>query len=325
MPILLEFIRTTLILVPLVPCAATSAKSLTTFLTVIGWSGATVTLLGFLGASTKNGRFEWLELGGSIGDPNDFAANLTFLLPAVAFAFMRRGQGIISRCLGLAILGAATILLFRTGSRGCMVTLGVLILSILVVGSVKTRVLLIIGLPLFLGVGIMLAPQSAISRLTYGENTDAEASQEARKQLLFESLRVTGQHPLFGVGPGRFEEYQAGLAAQVNQKGMWHETHNSYTQLSSECGVPAFLAYLCALVGTLREFRRGRKSQDPDIKDVSYTLSFMMISLCTSLFFLAQGYGPAFPFLGGLAIALHFVESKNLRKASVRNETRWPT
>src|SRR5208282_4132573 len=69
------------------------------------------------------------------------------------------------------------------------------------------------------------------------ESQSASASQVQRKALLIKSLVVTAQHPLFGVGAGNFQVVS----------GMWHETHNSYTQMSSEAGLPALILYLMIL------------------------------------------------------------------------------
>src|SRR5207302_4169399 len=66
---------------------------------------------------------------------------------------------------------------------------------------------------------------------------DVTGSAEARKQLLIRSLELTAQHPLFGVGPGQFNELSKA----------WHESHNSYTQLSSEAGIPALLIFLALM------------------------------------------------------------------------------
>ena len=62
----------------------------------------------------------------------------------------------------------------------------------------------------------------------------AYASTQDRQQLLWRSIEVTKEHPLFGVGPGNF--------AQLS--GNWHVAHNSFTQMSSEGGIPA-LIFIC--------------------------------------------------------------------------------
>ena len=72
---------------------------------------------------------------------------------------------------------------------------------------------------------------------TFDEKDDAASaygSAQQRQQLFWRSVDVTKEHPLFGVGPGNFQ----------NVSGNWHETHNSFTQLTSEEGVPALILYV---------------------------------------------------------------------------------
>jgi O-antigen ligase len=77
---------------------------------------------------------------------------------------------------------------------------------------------------------------------TFNQQEDTAASYgsaEARQQLFWRSLEITKQHPLFGVGPGNFQE----------QSGSWHVTHNAFTEMSSEGGLPAFILYVLILWG----------------------------------------------------------------------------
>jgi O-antigen ligase len=134
--------------------------------------------------------------------------------------------------------------------------------------------------------------------------SEAAESQMQRTALLMESLKFTMQHPLLGVGPGTFEEYQADEASKLGERGMWHETHNSYTQVSSECGIPAIVFYLAAIAMTFGVFRRGRKSANADIRSVSTLLALMLVSFCTCMFFLSQAYGFGFPVMGGIAVSI---------------------
>ena len=45
-------------------------------------------------------------------------------------------------------------------------------------------------------------------------------------------------------------------------KGSWHETHNMYTQISSENGIPAALMYIAILALALRQQSEHRKSRN---------------------------------------------------------------
>jgi O-antigen ligase len=97
---------------------------------------------------------------------------------------------------------------------------------------------------------------------------------------------------------------------------MWHETHNSYTQVSSECGIPALLFYLAAIGMTFGVFRRGMKSSDPMTRGVSQILALMLVSFSVCMFFLSQAYGFGFPVLGGFAISL----DRLLKREAIQRE-----
>ncbi|MCL4523561.1 MAG: O-antigen ligase family protein, partial [Acidobacteria bacterium] len=78
----------------------------------------------------------------------------------------------------------------------------------------------------------------------------AIGSQEARWRLFVNSLRVTAMHPLLGVGPGNFGDVNAQLTAGPDSRASWQQTHNAYTQVSSECGIPAGIAFLALVIIT---------------------------------------------------------------------------
>jgi O-antigen ligase len=73
-------------------------------------------------------------------------------------------------------------------------------------------------------------------KATFNAQVDTEGaygSAQSRQQLFWRSIEVTMEHPLFGVGPGNFEQVS----------GQWHTTHNSLTLMSSEGGIPALILY----------------------------------------------------------------------------------
>jgi len=39
-------------------------------------------------------------------------------------------------------------------------------------------------------------------------------------------------------------------AKAAGEHGNWHETHNTYTEISGECGIPALIFALVGLFGT---------------------------------------------------------------------------
>ena len=52
------------------------------------------------------------------------------------------------------------------------------------------------------------------------------------------SIELTIKNPIVGVGPGMFAVAEAEDAQEQNIEEVWHETHNAYTQVSSEIGIP---------------------------------------------------------------------------------------
>ncbi len=66
--------------------------------------------------------------------------------------------------------------------------------------------------------------------------------------LLRQSIQMTFEHPIFGVGPGVFaaaswdERKRAGIGA-----GNAQVTHNTYTQISSETGIPGFFFFIATV------------------------------------------------------------------------------
>jgi O-antigen ligase len=81
------------------------------------------------------------------------------------------------------------------------------------------------------------------------DTASAYGSSQQRQQLFWRSIDITEEHPLFGVGPGNF--------AQLS--GSWHETHNTFTQLSSEGGLPTLILYVLILWHGFTNVRKTKR------------------------------------------------------------------
>jgi len=141
-------------------------------------------------------------------------------------------------------------------------------------------------------------------------NSSAVGSQMQRQQLLKTSIYLAFTNPLFGVGPGQFAVKVAGDNEKGGKNSAWVGTHNSYTQVASEAGLPAFIFYLAAIVTGMRMSYRvykrtkGRAGMET-IAGISFCmfLSFFAYSIAT--FFFHEAYGPQLPLLAGVSIALY--------------------
>jgi O-antigen ligase len=146
----------------------------------------------------------------------------------------------------------------RTGSRmGLLILLAGLLLYC-IFASVKQRLIVITSGIIFLVAALFFLPQDIRERFTtYFEarSTQSEEAAESakfRKQLLIRSLEMTAEHPILGVGPGQFMVTEAKESQEEGQQPLWHYTHNSFTELSSETGITGFVLFAIALWGAYK-------------------------------------------------------------------------
>jgi O-antigen ligase len=139
----------------------------------------------------------------------------------------------------------------------------------------------------------------------------ALSSSENRLLMLELSLKYTLNNPLFGVGPGQFREYADYQARKGGGVPLWRSkaTHNSYTQVSSEAGLPAFLFYLGALVSCVRMnakiYRHTRLfAERAHIAAMAWSLNLALLAYSVSTLFSSVAYHMYLPILAGLTVGL---------------------
>jgi O-antigen ligase len=253
-----------------------------------------------------------LEMG-TIGNANDFTAHLLFMLPFVIFVLIA-GRGLIRRILCLGVLGYGIYYCAATGSRGGFVAFGAAFLFVLIRarGRVRIGALAASGVMALLVLAVL--PQSLQQRyatLFTSDTDDIEAieSTQARTHLLQASVRFTMQHPVFGVGPGEFSDYEASVAKSEGRRGAWQVTHNAYTQVSSETGIPGLLFFLTAIVMTFRTFGRVYRAtrSRPQLRSMAmacFCCQLSMVGFCTAIIFLSLAYTMYLPSMSALALAI---------------------
>jgi putative inorganic carbon (hco3(-)) transporter len=199
------------------------------------------------------GRLDGM-LGGNYSDPNDLALAFVISFP-MCLALLLLTRSWLLKATWMSALVVLTYAIFLTGSRGGF-------LSFLVTGAVCLWAFAIRGRrPYLLALAVLSAVIGGSSsggiligrlRGTFDVKQNMAAANEsaqARQQLFWRSVEVTKEHPLFGVGPGNFEQIS----------GSWHVAHNSYTQISSEGGIPALILYLLVLWGGFKYVRQTRR------------------------------------------------------------------
>jgi O-antigen ligase len=253
-----------------------------------------------------------LELG-TIGNANDFTAHLFFVLPFVIFVMLISDRGWIRRILCLTVLGYGIYYCAATGSRGGLIAFVAATVFILIKAPGRVRIGALAATAAISLLVLAVLPQTLLHRYATlftsdSEDTEAIESTQARTHLLQSSIKFTIQHPIFGVGPGEFSDYEASVARSEGRKGAWQVTHNAYTQVSSEAGVPALLFFLAAIVMSFRTFGRIYRAarHRPQLRSMAmacFCCQLSLVGFCTATIFLSLAYTMYLPTMSGLALA----------------------
>jgi len=336
--VVFSYMRTECIVLFLIAGLVMTLGEVWRLMATISAAAAVVVVIGRLLSKSMDPLQGRLELvGGSMADPNDFAALSSLLLPFLILVIVTSNRNLLLRILAFGAALSSLYLILGTGSRGSFIGLIVASMYALWRLPIKYKVLAGTLLPLMaIGLAIALPPQvrerftTILGRHNVQESeTAAEASSEARMYLLKTSLKFTIQHPLFGVGPGQFTEVEGLTARENGQRGSWHETHNTYTQVSSEDGIPALIFFMAALITTYRMLNRVyRKSrampqteQNRRIAVTAFCAMLSLVAFCSSIFFLSLAYRFYLPALTGIAIALTRAAEHEWSVAAAGNRT----
>jgi O-antigen ligase len=284
---------------------------------VLAISGAINAFYSLYNSRGGGARLE-LALGGTIGNSNDFAAHLLYLAPFCLFFALSPKTNAVLRLFFFASFAISLQQAVNTASRGCVIALGLSFLMFLYFAPGGQRAMALamgaVGVTLLLSFG----SSAVLSRLTdfssgkeQGAMTEAAGSRNAREYLFRKSVEYTLQKPFFGVGPGQFSSYEGGTVSKEGLRGLWQVTHNTYTQVSSECGIPAMLCYLWAIGSAFSAFRnihgRARKNKDPEFTSAALCCMLSLFAFALSVVFLSLAYRAYFPMLTALAIAVTYV------------------
>jgi O-antigen ligase len=267
--------------------------------------------------------------GGTLGDPNEFALLLVVGLPFWWFK-AKRATGfrkIFFLCCTIPVF----LTFARTGSRSGMLAMAVLFL----VSFIFARGTQKLAIPLVALIGIMASsfvlPGYIRTRFTtffsaqgnYDSYTQARigsdiASSEERKALLMQSIHMTFEHPIVGVGPGCFSfvAWDERKAA-TGSGGENLVSHNTYTQISSETGIPGFLLFAITIflcVRTVIADYRRLVFVDAELAQYARYLFTAIAAMTVGIFFLSVGYTHMSATIFALVVSLHYIVENSLKK-----------
>jgi len=226
---------------------------------------------------------------------NFLGITLSVTLPFVAYLYVSR-RSLVRTCFLLAVLGCTGWMLVLTASRGGVFGIafsGVLSWWFILRGTPRSR-LSIIVLALCLLVSVAKAPDVFWERLSVWNGSDSQwnstaasaaESAQGREKLLKESILDTLHNPVFGLGIGNFAVYHGNNEGSTGSYG----THNTFTQISSEGGLPALLL-IVLLVGVVISHMK-RVSSDPTNNAIDVELRLLArATLVSTLAFVFSGF-----------------------------------
>jgi hypothetical protein len=265
---------------------------------------------------------------GRFSNPNEMAQALLLGMP-FWWALYSNFRSLAAKLLGLASLALMLHVISKTGSRGALISLLVIAGLAFFRAAALDKMKLLVSAGVLLTLALLTLPAGLRVRYQTFFNLDepeaaaadgppadpgmlqsAVASTYSRKAMLVRSLLVTLKHPLLGVGPGNFMVAENDMAkAEGKRQGAWVGTHNSFTQVSSECGIPAFLLY-CGIVAlsfrkTMGLYRRTK--QNPQFKEIgahALALNYALITFVVTGLFVHAAYTSLLPVLAGLTVSL---------------------
>jgi len=300
-----------LIVVVIMAVVVTTGTRLRRLIFVQAGSVALIALVTVWKGKLELGRLEG-SLSGNYADPNDLALAIIISLPlCLALLFMSRS--FVRKALWAIAMLVMLYAVFLTGSRGGFVALVAAAAALLWEFAVRGRRRYLVVVAAIVACLLwQFSGQVLRGRLkgTFNPNEDTAASYgsaEARQQLFWRSIEVTMKHPLFGVGPGNFAEIS----------GSWHVTHNAFTEMSAEAGLPALMLYGLILwsgfknVGLVKRWAKRQKDSNVLAKGLMASLVGYVVGSC----FLSVGYNFLPYFLVAYTTALFLI----IKKSSGRN------
>jgi O-antigen ligase len=315
-------------------------------LNAIVLAAATAALMALFGGGVEVGGRLTLERG-VFANPNYFALELLIVLPFVWRLYSGGGRsGVFRRVLAAGLGGLILVSLFKSGSRAGLYALGVMVLLVILRVSLFQKILIALAAGLIFASIFAVLPGYLRERyLTVSSTEDTQYSSVAeaqiagsaagstveRQHMLRQSLLITLTHPIFGVGLENFAPYVGQLNRDEDaRREPWLGTHNTYTQMSSEAGIPALLIFLGIVTVTWRSLTRliraTRHDDRPRARDIHVTAHAAQVclgSLCAILFFMHLAYDFLPHMLIGMALAVAFTGERELRDLDAQQLAPW--
>lgn len=210
------------------------------------------------------------RIAGAIGNlfdnPNDLALHLVMYLPifvGLALGSRYLAGKLIYFAAAASLLGGTIVTFSRGGFLGLCTVVAVLVWKL----GKRNRFIILILTAVLIASFLIFVPKAYRQRIA----TTGDESAQSRKGELTRSIFLALRHPIFGVGMDNYILYS----------NTEHATHNAYTQVAADLGLPAAAVYILFLITALKQMRRIPNPQDVEKRKRS--LPYLAIGLQASL------------------------------------------
>jgi len=315
---LLDYVRYSLPLLFIPAGFALNWKETRKICSTIAWCGVFILISARLFAEADAGRLS-LNSSATIGNSNDLAAHVVWVLPFIICSAMDKKQFFILRLFLFGSVGYGIWIVLGTASRGALIALVATVLFALMYATARQKMIvgaiaaiLAISAPLVLPTATLVR----LSSLITGQDIEAAQSKESRSYLFRQSVIYTMQHPVFGVGLDQFSNFEGLSSASAGLRGQWHATHCAFTEVSSECGVPAMIFFSLGIGSSLlsvrRTWKQARQNGFAEISNVCFCYMMSFIAFAVAIIFLANAYRFYLPVMVGLGVAISITGSRHM-------------
>ena len=259
-----------------------------------------------------------VDVGGMFGNPNEMAMHFVMMTPLVitlGLAAKSKAMRFVYFAMAVIFVGANMVTYSRGGFLGLIACMAVLAWKL----GRKHRLNVTIASIVVGGIAILAAPGNYGLRMLsiFIPGLDVVGSSDQRRELLERSLLVTARNP-WGIGIGNFP-----IVGVHNL-----QTHNAFTQVSSELGILGLIVYLIFMISPFRKLGAiERRLFDEDTQDWFYYLAIglqaSIIGYMVSSFFAAVAYNWFIYYL--IAYAVAFRRIYTLEKGSEENAAATPS
>jgi putative inorganic carbon (HCO3(-)) transporter len=281
-----------------------SRAELLTILRVLVVSSTLAALYGTVNFVT--GHVE--RVSGPIGEANDFAYVLASVLPFGVYLTLRDRRLRVLWALCSAVIVLA---LFGTLSRGALV--GVAAVVLWAVATRRTRIGGVVAGTIVVAGTLLLAFtlwRPLIDERLAAKSVVAQANVDSREAYWSAAARMAADHPILGVGPGRFGEEASNYVLNDPINIDKPVVHNSYLEVLAEGGVPTLIAFIALIFGSWRLLARARvRFRERDDRDglriVAATQASLVVAIVSANFLSVQITIPLW-LLAGIAAVLAY-------------------